>query len=163
MIGQCAKELTVLDQSLNAEPRVQFPHLVNTSELEAQGLVVHDLNGLSFCKNWNSVTMYSFLEQHLPRPFQYFKEQGFNGPNLSKPSSLPFCILERTEEQQFSVVKPPANGPTGKFYQDKATGPKGGSYKSRKIVLSQSTCVLFNLADFHAPSSLKAANSSARP
>jgi len=125
-------------QCLTAEPRVQFPHLTKTTELESQGLVAHDLEGLSFCKNWNSVTMYSFFKQHLPRPFQYFEEQGFKEPTISKPSALPFCILERTPQREYAVAKPPVNGPTGKFYQNKATGTQGAGYKGRKIVLSKS-------------------------
>jgi len=84
--------------------------------------------------------MYAFFERHLPRPFQYFKEQGFDKPTHSKPRALPFYILERTK-RDYAIVKPlPANGPTGKFYQDKATGTQGSTYKSRKIILSQYTC-----------------------
>ena len=128
-----------LSQSLTAEPPVRFPHLTDTDELEAQGLVAHNPEGISFCKDWSSVTMFSFFKKHLPGPFQYFKERGFNEPSVSKPSALPFCILERTPNRQYSVVKPPASGPTGRFYQDKAAGTKGGSFKARKIVLSKST------------------------
>ena len=77
--------------------------------------------------------MYSFFEQHLPRPFQYFEEQGFDKQN---PSKLPFCILKR-DSRTYVAVKSPVNGPTGKFYQDNAMGPPSGSYKARKIVLGQ--------------------------
>lgn len=122
-----------LSQTLAAHPQVKLPALVNTAALEDQGLVAHASDGFSFCKNWDSKTMCLFFEQHLPRPFQYFKEQGFDGKN---PSKLPFCILKR-EDRTYVVVKPPANGPTGKFYQDNAMGPAGGSYKNRKIVLGQ--------------------------
>jgi hypothetical protein len=80
--------------------------------------------------------MYSFFKQHLPRLFQYFKERGFDEPKFSKQSALPFSILERTSERRYSLAKLPKNGPTGRFYQDKAAGTKGGSYKGRKIVLS---------------------------
>lgn len=137
------EQLTFLHQSLTADPPVHFPHLTQTNELEAQGLVIHDPKGVTFCKNWSSVNMYSFLEQHLPRPFQYFKEQGLNRPTRSKPNNLPFCILERSEDRRFSVVNLPQNGPTGKFYQSKATGPKGASFKNRNIVLSQSNVPMF--------------------
>ena len=96
--------------------------------------------------------MYSFLEQHLPRPFQHFKEQGLSGPTLSKPRSLPFCILERTEDRRFSAAKLPEDGPTGKFYQNRATGTKGGSFKNRSIVLSQScSYVLISPIFTHLP------------
>jgi len=74
-----------------------------------------------------------FFEQHLPRLFHYFKEQESNEKPFSK---LPFYILERVD-RTYVIVKPPASGPTGRFYQDKATGPPGGGYKNRKIVLSQ--------------------------
>jgi len=161
MIDLRAMALTFLDQSLKAEPPVHLPYLTKTDELEAQGLVVHDLKGVSFCKNWSSATMYSFLEQHLPRPFQYFEEQGFSQPNLSQPKNLPFCILERGDGRRFSVAKLPQNGPTGKFYQDKATGAKGSSFKNRSIVLSQSNIPHLDLPNFHTPSSLEAANPSA--
>jgi len=115
-------------QSLTATPLVKFPALVDTAVLEEQGLVAHTPEGFSFCKKWDSKTMSSFFEQHLPRPFQYFKEQEFSG--------LPFCVLKR-EGRAYVVVKPPVGGPTGKFYQDNAMGPPGGSYKNRKIILSQ--------------------------
>ena len=74
-----------------------------------------------------------FFKQHLPRPFQYFDNQGFDVKN---PSKLPFCILTR-ESRTYVVVKPPEKGPTGKFYQDHATGANGAAYKNRKIILSQ--------------------------
>ena len=80
--------------------------------------------------------MYSFFEKHLPRPFQHFEDRG-----LTDLSELPFCILERNN-RCYSVAELPADGPTGKFYQDKATGPNGASYKYRKIVLSQSSARL---------------------
>lgn len=137
--------LTFLDQSLTMDPPVQFPHLTKTHELEAQGLVVFIPSGIHFCKNWSSVTMYSFLERYLPRPFQYFKEQGFSGPTPSRPRNLPFCILER-RAGRFSVVKHPENGPTGKFYQDNATGTKGSSFKNRNLVLSQSNTSSFSIS-----------------
>ena len=159
-IDRYGTALTFLDQSLTANPPVQFLHLTKTDELEAQGLVVHDLNGISFCKKWSSATMYSFLEQHLPRPFQHFKEQGFSGPIPSQPRSLPFCILERAEDRRFSVVKHPKKGPTGKFYQDKATGAKGSSFKNRNLVLGQLKISLFR-SDFYTPSSFKGADPSA--
>lgn len=99
--------------------------------------MAHAVEGFSFCKSWNSKTMCLFLEQHLPRPFRYFKEQGFKKEDASK---LPFCILKR-EDRMYVPVKPPANGPTGKFYQDSAMGPSGGAYKNRKIILGQSSQV----------------------
>lgn len=43
-------------------------HLTKTDELEAQGLVVHNLNRISFCKNWSLI----FLDH-----FSTLKEQGF--------------------------------------------------------------------------------------
>lgn len=121
-----------LSQSLKAKHSVKLPPLTGTAALEEQGLVAYSPKGFSFCKNWDSKTMCSFFEQHLPRLFEYFKEQGFNE---KAPLKLPFCVLKR-EDRTYKVMKSPENGPTGKFYQDNATGPAGASYKNRKIVLS---------------------------
>jgi hypothetical protein len=118
---------------LKAEPLVKFPPLTDTTALEGQGLAAHTSAGFSFCKNWDSETMYLFFEHHLPRLFRYFKEQGFDG---KKSSKLPFCVLKR-EHRAYKTMKLPENGPTGKFYQDNATGPPGSSYKNRKIILGQ--------------------------
>lgn len=123
-----------LFQSLKTKPPTKFPPLTDTVALEEQGLVAHTSEGFSFCKDWNSETMCSFFEQHLPRPFKYFKEQGFNAKNGQ--SKLPFCVLKR-ENRMYKILKPPENGPMGRFYQDNATGPAGGSYKSRKVVLGE--------------------------
>lgn len=141
-----------LSQSLKAEPPVRLPPLTDTAALEEQGLVAHDPEGFFFCKNWDSKTMCLFFEQHLPRLFEYFKEQGFNGKN---PSKLPFCVLKR-EDRTYKVMKPPENGPAGKFYQDNAAGPVGGSFKNRKIVLSECFKSLWlDRIDVNALASLK--------
>ena len=72
--------------------------------------------------------MSSPLEQLLPGPFKYFKEQGFNEEN---PSKIPFCAL-KGRDRAYVAVKPPAHGTTGRFYQDSATGSNGGSFRNRR-------------------------------
>lgn len=122
-------------------PTAKFPPLTALGPLEQQGLVARDPEGrpITFGKEWDAKRMCLFFQKHLPRPFQYFAEQGYNVQTATNSEdSLPYRVLSKVRNTYHVVSAPNADKDfNGKFYQRHASGCDGSSYKQRYILLGQ--------------------------